>query len=57
MSLLRGTITWLMMLLSIVDGVSRIYLLRFVLGNDAFMWLYDPTLWYRYLADDAIVHC
>ncbi len=21
------------------------------------MWLYDPNLWYYYLADDAFVHC
>jgi hypothetical protein len=57
MTLPRGTTAWLMMLLSIVDGVSCPYLSRFILGNNAYVWLYDPTLWYRFLADDAIVHC
>jgi hypothetical protein len=53
MALPHCTATWLMMLLSIVDGVSRPYLLLFILGNDAYVWLYDPTLWYYCLADDA----
>jgi hypothetical protein len=57
MTLPRGTTTLLMMLLSIVDGISRPYLLLFILGNDAYMWLYNPTLWYYYLAVDAIVPC
>jgi hypothetical protein len=55
MTLPHGTTTWLMMLLSFVDGVSPTYLLRFVLENNVYMWLYDPTLWYYYLAVDAIV--
>ncbi len=47
------------MLLSTIDSVSRIYILRFILGNDAYVWLYDPSPWYRYYyqADDAIAHC
>ncbi len=40
---------------AIVDDVS--HLLNFVLGNDAYVWLYDPTFWYYYLAGDAIVRC
>jgi translocation protein SEC62 len=30
-------------------------LLHFILGNDAYVWLYDPTPWYYYLAGGAIV--
>jgi hypothetical protein len=57
MTLPFGTTTWLMMLLSIVDGISRTNILHFVLGNDVYVWLYDPSLLYYYLADHAIVHC
>jgi hypothetical protein len=39
----RGTTIWLMMPLSIVDGISHTYLFSFVLGNDAYVWQYDPT--------------
>jgi hypothetical protein len=55
MTLPCGTATWPMMLLFIVDGISLIFLLRFILGNDAYVWLYDPTPWYYYLAGGAIV--
>ncbi len=50
-----GRIALLIMLLSTVDGVSHTDLLRFILGNDAYVWLYDPTPWYYYLAGGAIV--
>jgi hypothetical protein len=41
------------LLMGISSSFSCIYLLRYFLGNDAYVWLYDPTPWYHYLADDA----
>ncbi len=56
LALPRDTATWPVMLLSIVDGVSCTNLLHFVLGNDVYVWLYDPSPWYYFQAVDAIVY-